>query len=276
MFDSKNFLVAVMIAGCVVFSLAGCSSSPPAGSLDAEGGEVKIDFVLDPGSILEYKASNTREVNFYGMDYNFLHTDHVTLTAREKSEEGNYVIRIKYIESKDQMIKGDEMRDYNNPVKAEGRTVEVVVTPKGEITETKGVIPGLPEDQLKGHLEQWFFELPEEGHAIGETWEKDISDSTETGVSNGVANMKLQSVGSDKGVAVAVISAKSRSDVTRTSEQGTIKGVQESSLEAKVALKGGYIVSFKGESEFRGKMEATDGTERDITNFMNYKVELVK
>jgi hypothetical protein len=274
--DRNSFLAALLAAGLFALSVAGCSSAPPAGGGETGDGKIMIEFSLEPGTVLEYKSNNTREMNFYGMDYNFLHTDHLTMTVREKSEEGNHFIRIKFVESNDQVIKGDEMRDFDSPIKAEGKVLEAEVTPAGEIVDVKGVIAGLPGDQLKGHLEQWFFELPEEAHAVGESWVKDISDSSATSVSKGTATIKLESLGSDKGIAVAVISAKSRSDISRSSERGTITGVQESSIEAKIAVEGGYIVFYKGDSEFRGETETADGEKQNITNFMNFKVELVK
>jgi len=254
----------------------GCGSAPPAGSAGSRGEEIKIDFSLQPETVLEYKGTNTREMNYYGNSINIIHTDRIKMTVREKTDENIHRIRVRYLESGDKMIRGDEMTDFNNPVKPEGRVVEVGVDSRGEITDVKGVIPGLTGDEIKEYLDIWFFKLPEEARKVGESWRRDLSDSTETSVIRGWADITLKSVDSEKGIAVAKLDVAVRVDVQRRSERGDITGVQEAQSELAIAIDGGYIVQYESESEFRGKLTGTGGEDSDISNFSNLKVELIK
>ncbi len=266
-----------MIFAVIMSALnSGCGSSPPAGGISSESGEIKIDFSLEPETVLEYKGTNTREMNYYGNSINIVHRDRIRMTVREKTDENIHRIRIRYLESGDKMIRGDEMADFDNPVKPEGRVVEVEVTPRGEINDVKGVIPGLSGEEIKEYLEIWFFKLPDEARKVGESWRRDLSDSTETGVREGWADITFKSLESEKGIAVAKVDVAVKVDVERRSERGKITGLQETRGEISVAVDGGYIVLYESESEFRGKLTGTGGDESDISNFSNLKVELIK
>ena len=76
--------------------------------------------------------------------------------------------------------KDGETQTFQSPVKAVGKTIEVEVSSMGEVESVKGFIPGLSKDELKDFAENWFFELPEEDCGVGESWRKEIDDSTET------------------------------------------------------------------------------------------------
>ncbi|MBD3180122.1 MAG: hypothetical protein GF417_11335 [Candidatus Latescibacteria bacterium] len=219
-----------------------------------DGDSIRVRFSLQPEEVLRYKGASTTEMNFYGMEIRNVHTDEITMTMREKTEEGNFTIRIKFDKSSDQLIRSGEMYEQSNPVKPEGRTVEVDITPTGEIDQARGVIPGLQDGGLKDYLSKWFAELPENAVAVGQSWEEDTSDSTENVKMEGSFTMTLKGIGEEKGIRVGYMTGTGVITVLQETAAGEINGESSADIEAAVALDGGYVVNYKVESDFSGTM----------------------
>ncbi|MDZ7859304.1 MAG: hypothetical protein U5O15_01320 [Candidatus Krumholzibacteriota bacterium] len=259
-----------------------CSSSPPPGELEGGSGK-KIELRFNPqvGDISKYKGSHTREMNFYGMNFRIVTTYRVVNSVREKTEEGNNTVRIKCLEQESKMVKKGETKSFNNPVKAEGRTIEVVVSPMGKVNNVKGFITGMKDDELKDFAEKWFFELPEEPKSVGDSWQKEIDDSTETKVVSGISEYTLEGIESVDGIEVACISGISETDVYGKSKQGSVEGTAKATFDAKIAIEGGYIVTVSINSEMKGKItginpETAKEETQDITSFSYDKVQFLE
>lgn len=246
----KRLNAVFVIPALILFSVHCRPSGTPSALKEEES--LKIEYSLEPGAVLKYKGTSSREMNFYGMNIRTVHTDRVTLTMREKTEDGNNRIRIRYDKTSDQLIRSGEMEKRSNPVNPEGRTVEVDVSPAGEVKEARGVIPGLPEGGLKDYVSKWFAELPEEALSAGELWEEDISDTTESSRVKGKMKMTMEGVGEENGIRVAYISGDVITSVERQTRGGNVKGEANADVEAAIALEGGYVVNYKMESEFKG------------------------
>ncbi|HMA76209.1 MAG TPA: hypothetical protein VKO43_02760 [Candidatus Krumholzibacteriaceae bacterium] len=259
-----------------------CSSSPSPGEVEGRSGEkIELRFNPEVGDISKYKGTHTREMNFYGMNYRIITTYRMVNSVREKTEEGNNTVRIKCLEQDSKMVKKGETRSFNNPVKAEGRTIEVVVSPAGEVKNVKGFITGMKDEELKNFAKKWFFELPEESKVVGDSWQKEIADSTETRVVSGIREYTLEGIESVDGIEVACINGTSEMDVYSESEQGTVEGTTKATFEAKIALEGGYIISASVNSEMKGKItginpETAKKETRDITSFSYDKVQFLE
>ncbi len=268
----------------IILTLAALSiHCKPSGAPQAieEGDSIRLEFSLEPETALRYKGSSTDEMNFSGLSIRNVHTDEVTLKVREISGQGNCTIRIKYDKSSDQLIRSGEMQDRSGRVKPEGRTVEVDVSPSGEVVEARGVIPGLPEGGLKDYVGKWFAELPEKEVKVGQSWEKDVSDTTSSGAVEGTVTMTLEEIGEEDGIAVAYLSGDAVTSVEREAGGGVVKGEVAADIEASVALDGGYVVKYKMESEFRGTMTGVNPeTAREETTELSRvsytTVELIK
>lgn len=272
----KPFLIILMLAALSI-------QCKPSGAPSAveEGDSIRIRFSMEPETVLRYKGTSTDEMSFYGMTISNVHTDEVTLKLREKTEEGNYAIRIKYDKSSDRMIRSGEMYQRSAQIKPEGRTVEVDVSPAGEIVEARGVIPGLPEGGLEDYVGKWFAELPEKTVTVGQSWEKDVSDTTGAGKIEGTITMTLDGIGEEKGMAVAYLSGDAVTSIEREAAGGVVKGEATADIEASVALDGGYVVIYKMESEFKGNMtgvnpETAREETTDISRTSYTSVELIK
>jgi hypothetical protein len=244
------FLAAVLLTGalCLHCKPSGAPSAP------AESDSVRIVFSLEPGTVLKYKGNSTDDMNFYGLNIRSVHTDRVTLTVKEITEEGYHRIRVRFDESSDQIIRSGEIMEREGKVKPEGRTVEVEISDRGEVKEARGVIPGLPEGGLENYLSKWFAELPGRAMTRGGSWTEEISDSTAAGGTEGTVTMTLDGFGEKKGVAVAIMSGKAVTSVKREAGGGEIKGEDTADIEAAVALEGGYVVEYRVRREFSGRM----------------------
>ena len=257
-----------------------CSSSPSPGEVEGKGGKIKLRFTPEVGAVSKYKGSHTKEMNFYGLDIRIVNTYRVVHSVKSKTDKGS-IIRIKCLEQDTKMVKDGETQTFQSPVKAVGKTIEVEVSSMGEVESVKGFISGLSKDELKNFAESWFFELPEEPCGIGESWRKEIDDSTETGVAKGFALLTLKGFESKKGIEVACISGSVEVDVTGKTGRGTIKGIQRSTFEAKIAIEGGYLVTASIKSEMKGKMtginpETAKEETRDIATFSHDKIEFIE
>ncbi|MCD6380310.1 hypothetical protein J7M07_07705 [bacterium] len=276
----KTVLISVALFSVALLSIR-CSSSPPPGEVKDKGGKIKLCFTPEVGAVSKYKGSHTREKNFSGMDISLVTTYRVVQSVKAKTKEGNNSIRIKCLEQDTKMVHNGETLDYKNPVKAEGKTIEVEVSPMGEVKGVKGFISGLSKDDLKSFAENWFFELPEKPYGIGESWQKEINDSTENMVVKGISEFTLEGIESKDGIEVACISGSAEMDIVGKSERGTIKGTNKTAFKAKIAIKGGYIVTSSSNSEMKGKMtginpETAKEETRDIASFSHDKVEFIE
>jgi hypothetical protein len=281
-FLSGRFRAFFTLAAVFVFALLNiyCSSSPSPGEVESKGGKIKLRFTPEVGAVSKYKGSHTREMNFHGLDIRIINTYRVVHSVKSKTDKGS-TIRIKCLEQDTKMVKDGETQTFQSPVKAVGKTIEVEVSSVGEVESVKGFIPGLSKDELKNFAEDWFFELPEEPCGIGESWRKEIDDSTETRVAKGVALLTLKGFDSKNGIKVACISGSAEVDVTGKTGQGTIKGIQKSTFEAKIAIEGGFLVTVTIKSELKGKMtginpETAKEETRDIASFSHNKIEFIE
>jgi hypothetical protein len=276
----KTVLISVAVFIVALLSVH-CSSSPPPGEVKDKSSKIELRFTPKVGVVSKYKGSHTREKNFSGMNINLVTRYRVVHSVMGKTEKGNNTIRIKCLKQDTKMAYNGETIDFKNPVKAEGKTIEVEVSQMGEIEGVKGFIPGMSKGALKSFASDWFFELPEQPQRIGENWQKEINDSTKTSVVKGIVKYTLEGIESKDGIEVACISGSSEMDVTGKSEQGTMKGTNKTTFKAKIAIEGGYIVTASANSELKGKItginpETAKEETRDIASFSTDKVEFLE
>jgi len=143
----------IAIISVAVFSVSSlcicCSSSPPPGEVKDKSSKIELRFTPEVGAVSKYKGSHSREMNFYGREFSLVTTYRMVQSVKAKTEGGNNSVRIKCLKQDTKMIENGGTLEYKSPIKAEGKTIEVEVTPTGEVKNVIGFIPGMSKGALK-------------------------------------------------------------------------------------------------------------------------------
>jgi hypothetical protein len=250
-------------------------------------GPVTLRFELEEGKVLSYKGSSRTDMNWSGMDLAFINGHEVEVSLLEKLENENCRVSVSYMKATNKMMRSGKLQDWDSPIKPEGRTVKVEVTPRGEVIEALGFIMGVKKGrQLDNFVDRWFFELPEEPIEKGSTWTVDIDESSEEGDDEefqikGTVEYKVKKFGKKKGIEVVEIEGEAKLDIHSVSAQGTFDGKSKSKIKGAIALEGGYVVEMSRRSETKGKMVSDDPAtgkvnENDVARVESDEIKLEK
>ncbi|GEM_PF-3562724 len=277
--DLRNELTVITVLA-LVSSLAGCSSAPTP-STGEVGGEITFRYSLEEGDVLKYEGYGNREMQFQGMSMETIHSDRISITYDHETDDGNLLVDLKYLESSDKMVRLDGYEEIDAPVKPEGRTISVTLSPKGEVLNAGGFIVGISgKNGIKNYVDKWFFELPEDPVKVGDTWEREIDEEDERGKITGLARLELKKIEYKDGIEVAVIDVDYEGQIISETPSGKMTGTNEGESTFKIAVKGGYIVESSGSSDFKGAIVSEDASggeqKQKITVVNDDKVKLCK
>lgn len=272
----SNAAAAVSLVLIVALS----SSMLSAGDKYGKDTEITLSFKIEEGKILKYKGKNTEEFNYAGNDINRIHTDEITLSLIDRLEDGNVRVALTYDECSDKMLMSGNLREYQSPIKPEGKTVKIVLDPKGKLVDVQGFVMGVPKGkQLEDYVDKWFVELPEEEIKIGTKWTKEIDESPETGEGEeadedvigfsvkGTIHLELKKYEEVDGIDVAVIEYKGELVVHQASAMGELNGKAEVKGKVKVSIEAGWLVEKEETVEFKGKAVGQDpSTGKEVEN----------
>lgn len=229
----------------------------------AAGGEkeVKLTFDMPEGRFLHYKSSSSVEQEFFGTSMTMNQSAETEMAMVKKTQEGNYKLSIKFNNIRSGMVRGDDLMDWEPPIKLEGKTVNVVVSPEGEIVgvEAGAYIPGLKKkDDLKDIVKGWFVKLPDSTVGVGYKWREEIVKKDEKAEDKppeieGWADYTFKKISKKAGIEVAEIEVELKFTVNRDVPGGTFSGEGRGKRKACVALDGGYIVESSNSIDIEGK-----------------------
>ncbi|MBN1164622.1 MAG: hypothetical protein JXB45_08590 [Candidatus Krumholzibacteriota bacterium] len=284
--NGQDFFAAtrrvLVLFSVVVFTLAALAPA----ILKAGDKEIKLRYAPAEGEVRSYKRSSRTESNWMGNSITQIQSFEVEISLLEKLEDGNFRVDVQHNKYTEKMLMGDELREGPSRVKAEGKSVKVVLDPQGKIVEVKGYIMGIGKGEaLEDFVDKWFFELPAEAVTKGSTWTRNMAqEMKEEGKENandlqGDINFRLEKFENKKGVEVASIKFEGKLKLNSDSEMGTMQGDIELHGEVKIALEGGYVVEADYTMDMKGKMERADAatgktTEVDVARSTYDEVKL--
>jgi hypothetical protein len=255
----------------------------------AEEGPVTLRFSPPAGEVLKYHMSSSRQMNFSGMDLTFISGHDVDMTLEETltdtlGETTNWV-SLTWTKSTSTMMRSGDLQEWDNPVKPQGRTVKVVVTPLGEVKEVIGAILGIPKGRpLEQYVDPWFIHLPEEAVEKGSTWTVDLDETEGEGdqmsTTKGGIVFELKKLGKKKRIPVAEMEGKGAVDIVRAGPP-YFEGKAEVKIKAAIAIDGGYIVEMSQTVDTKGTMVSQDPTtgkeqEHDFAQSESIEIKLEK
>jgi len=265
-----------IVTACVISLIA---AAVPAAAQE----EVLLRFDMPGDRVLEYKGSESTEMNFSGMDITLINGYEIEMSLEERLEGGKAMIALEYVKASSKMMRSGAFQEWDNPVKPEGRTVKVVVDSIGTVVEAHGFIMGLKEGrQIEQFVDSWFFELPADPVGEGSKWSKDIDEKgngEEEYSVTGKAGFELKKFEEKKGIRVAVIQGKGKLNIRSVTGQGVFEGESEIEMKFAVAVEGGFVVEGERSVETRGAMISENAytgekTENDVARYESSKVEL--
>jgi len=254
----------------------------------AEKETVHLSFALPEGKVLMYKASQLEEWVSSGMDITVRHSVMVEVSLSGVTEDGLFKVAFSFTEEDASMLRGGKLEDYEPPVKLEGKTVYAFVNAENEVekAEAASYIPGFStEDELREMIEDWFVRLPDAEVAVGEEWRIDIvqmgmSQEGEEPEVKGYTDFKLKKIKMKNGLMIAEIKGKTRIDINKPMQFGTLIAEGKGQIKTKIAVEGGYIIECKREMDVKGKTVGKDpitGKESEsktaITKYFECKLE---
>lgn len=285
---------SVLRVSAIIIFLMIVVSIPGAGAAGDEDVEVLLRFSPSEGKVLVYKGTTTGEFNWHGIQFTTVHTDLTEMTLLDRLEDGNVRMAVKYVECSDKRsMGGGALEDFDSPIKAKGRTIKVVVNPKGEVEEAAGFILGVKKGKaLDEYIGKWFFDLPEEKVKKGSTWTveyplEDEDDEEGEGENENKTDIRgtvyytLKKFEKKDGIQLAVIEQKSELDLHTVNPQGTIDGRLKTEGEVKIAVEGGYIFESKSSFEMKGELVSQDEvsgkeTKSDVLQIRHTEIKLEK
>lgn len=258
-FGAVRMLIACM-AVVLGVQLAWCAS------LRAEENKAyRLTFSLSEGTLLHYESFNQLGQSYGGTDVTMNQTSQVDMAWGAKADStGVSRVDIKYIEVKSSLVSGGQLREWEPPIKLEGATIRVFVSPAGEIVrfEPGRNISGLqdPED-LHDIIDAWFVRFPDTTVTIGQSWSREIvKGEREEGEPDAKGRIvyTLKKVEKKGNLEVAVIEGKMNLKLHQDTPAGILVGEGKADVKAQVALVGGYIVELKETIDIKGEVIAKD------------------
>jgi hypothetical protein len=255
----------------------------------AQDGPVTLRFSPPAGEVLKYHMSSSRAMNFSGMDLTFISGHDVEMTLEETLTDtaGATTSRVAltWTKSTSTMMRSGDLQEWEDPVKPQGRTVKVIVTPRGEVEEVIGSILGIPKGRpLEQYVDVWFIHLPEDAVQKGSTWTVDLDESEgegdEASSTKGSIVYELKKLGEKKGIRVAEVEGKGTVDIVRAGPP-YFEGKAEVKIKAAIAVDGGYIVEMSHTVDTKGKMISQDPAtgkeqEHDFAQSESIEIKLEK
>lgn len=257
----RGFLAGLQVGIVAVLLAVVCISGI---SIAGEERTVKLAFAAPEGMKAFYKATSQIERNYSGIDFVMNTSSEIETSYGAKNEDGNYEVVMEFKKFKSGIIRDDEIMDWDPPVKFEGKTVHLVITPKGKIESVSAGshIPGLKNnDQLKQIIDPYFMELPDSQVTVGGEWKKEILKEGSEGEPpkvKGSVDYKLKKIETKKGIEVACIEWKSEAEIYGKTGTGYMEGKVKARGKAFVALDGGYVVELKWDLENKMKIFEED------------------
>lgn len=239
--------------------------------------ETTLTFKLNENQVLKYKGSTRNETNWMGNSITNIQSIETSISPIAALEDGNFRVEIHFDKYSEKMLMGTDLEERESRIKAEGATVKLIVSPRAEVIEVMGVIPGIGKGEaLEDFIEKWFFELPEGPVKKGSSWIKDINrpgknEGDEPELS-GKIEFKLEKFDKKKGIDVARISSKGELHLNSDTPQGVVIGSVKVEGDFYIAIDGGYVVEKKSSSEMKGEMVSVDDktgkeTSMDVSRF---------
>jgi hypothetical protein len=248
--------------------------------------KVKLSFAFPQGKVLKYKASNQTEVNYSGVDMAMSMSVHVEASCDSMTEDGSSVMDYAFSDFKSSLVRGDEIMDWEFPVKLDGKTVILTLNRKSEIVDTKprSHIPGIKSnEELRELLEDFFVELPDSEVTTGTSWSEDVVEAGKEGEPpklKGRVDYTLKKIEKKKGIEAALVEWKIEAVTYGTTASGRVEGKLKGKGKAHVALEGGYVIDLKLEIEDKKKIYEEDvltGKEKEMeaaeTHYFEIKLE---
>jgi hypothetical protein len=236
-------------------------------SLAAQAEEQKtciLTFAPPDSLVLHYVDFSQTNQNYRGIDVAFNQTSEVEMFSAGKTEDGNSKIDLKFIKVKSSLLSNNELRDWTPPIKLEGASIRVTVSPGGEVVkfDPGRNIPGLrePED-LRNVINPWFVKLPDTTVAVGQSWKQQIVEGKKEGAEpavTGEAVYTLKKIEKKGDLEIAVIEGKVNLKMNSEAGEGVLVADGKADVKAQVVIAGGYLLELKENLEIRGNTIVKD------------------
>jgi hypothetical protein len=230
----------------------------------AEEHSCRLSFNLPEGTVLHFVDFTQMEQNFGGSDVTFNQTSDVDMSSTGKTEEGNCRVDLAFIKVKSSVVSNNQLMDWTPPIKLEGATIKVVVSPAGDVVrfEPGRNIQGLHDvNDLRDVVDPWFVKLPDSTVAVGQSWTKEIVEGEKEGAEpavKGEAVFTLKKIEKKGSLDVAIVEGKANLKMNSETPGGTLIADGKANIKAQIAVPGGYIVELKEDLDIRGNTVATD------------------
>ena len=258
-FGAVHMLIAC-IAAVLGVQVASCASVRA-----EENKAYRLTFSLPEGTLLHYKSYNQLGQSYGGTDVSMNQTSRVDMAWGDKADSmGVSRVDIKYIEVKSSLVSGGQIREWEPPIKLEGATIRVFVSPTGEVVrfEPGRNVPGLqnPED-LREIIDAWFVRFPDTTVTIGQSWSREIvKGKRDEGEPDAIGRLvcTLKKVEKKGSLEVAFIEGKMTLKLHQDTPAGILVGEGKAERKAQVVVEGGYIIELKETIEIEGEVIAKD------------------
>ena len=223
-----------------------------------------LTFSLPEGTMLHYVNFTQMGRNFRGSDLTFNQTSEVEMSTAGTTEDGNGKVDLKFIKVKSSLVANNQLMEWTPPIKLEGASVRVVVSPAAEIVrlEPGHNIPGLKDlKDLRDVVAPWFVKLPDTTVTVGQSWKQEIVEGKKEGAEpavKGEAVFTLKKIEKKGDLEIAVIEGKAVLKMNADQPEGVLVADGKVDVKARIAVRGGYIVELKRDLEIRGNTIVKD------------------
>jgi len=263
--------IRMLITGALMFCAV---QSTPSIALQAEEQKTcTLSFAPPEGTLLHYVNFTQMGRNLGGSDVTFNQTSEVDMSFAGKAEDGNCKVDLKFIKVKSSLVANNQLMDWAPPVKLEGVSVRVVVSPAAEIVsfEPGRNIPGLKDlNDLREVVDPWFVKLPDTTVTVGQSWKQEIVAGKKEGAEpaiKGEAVFTLKKIEKKGDLEIAIIEGKVNLKMNADQPGGVLVADGKADIKARIAVSGGYVIELKRDLEIRGNTVAKDPlTDKETKN----------